>query len=501
MTDRNGATACRQQDDGFWQLVHHIRAVFWLSDAEATRTLYISPAYETIWGRSCESLIERPRSWLEAIHPDDRPRAEAAARAAHAGQSSHVEYRILRPDGGMRWISDESFPICDETGRVHQVAGLAEDITERKQVERALRESEERHRLISELTTDYTYTGRVGSDHQLRLEAASPGFTRVTGYTIEELEQVGGWQKLIHPDDLPRAQKQFAKLAAGKRGVDEIRIRTKGGATRWIRFSTSPVADGGPEGGMRLLGAVQDITERREADAQLREYAQGLQALSRRLLDVQEQERRNLARELHDEIGQLLTGLKFSLEAVGPSAASETTASLAEAQVIVKELTHRIRDLSLRLRPTMLDDLGLLPALLWLFDSYTSRTRICVAFEHQGLGRRLSQSVETAAYRITQEALTNVARHARVQEVAVRAWLAEEQLHLQIEDHGVGFRTEAGQTAYSSAGLSGMQERAALLGGDLMVESFPGQGTKLTAILPAVPRTKEGCCDLDSGAG
>jgi signal transduction histidine kinase len=202
------------------------------------------------------------------------------------------------------------------------------------------------------------------------------------------------------------------------------------------------------------------------------------------LLDVQEQERRHLARELHDEIGQLLTGLKLNLEVGARLPADQLRAHHSEAQALLRELTTRIRDLSLRLRPTMLDDLGLLPALLWQFDRFTAQTQINVFFPHSGIERRFPPDVETAAYRIVQEALTNVARHAQVQEVTVRVWLEEDRLHLQVEDEGIGFDSEHARERGGTSGLSGMQERVTLLGGRLEIESRPGGGTRVAADLP-----------------
>jgi signal transduction histidine kinase len=136
-----------------------------------------------------------------------------------------------------------------------------------------------------------------------------------------------------------------------------------------------------------------DVTEQRQAQAKLQEYA-------RRLLEVQEQERRHLARELHDEVGQVLTGLKLTLEAGTYLPADELPDSLRAALGLVQELTARVRDISLRLRPTMLDDLGLLPALLWLFERYTAQTHVRVNFEHRGLEGRFPPEVETTAYRV-----------------------------------------------------------------------------------------------------
>jgi PAS domain S-box-containing protein len=209
-----------------------------------------------------------------------------------------------------------------------------------------------------------------------------------------------------------------------------------------------------------------------------------LRALSHRLVEVQEAERRHIARELHDEVGQVLTGLKLVLEMSAQLPADRIRDGLGEAQALVNELMTQVRELSLELRPAMLDDLGLLPALLWQFERYAARTHVHVSFGQTGVERRFPTDVETAAYRIVQEALTNVARHAAVSEVMVRLWADQDSLHVQVEDQGSGFDVEASQAAAGGGGLSGMYERAALLGGQLTIESAPGAGTCLTAALP-----------------
>jgi signal transduction histidine kinase len=193
---------------------------------------------------------------------------------------------------------------------------------------------------------------------------------------------------------------------------------------------------------------------------------------------LEESERRNLARELHDEIGQTLTGLKLRLEA----------GQTSEARGLVEELMSSVRNLSLDLRPAMLDDLGLLPALLWLFERYSAQTGVKVAFEHTGLEGRFAAETETAAFRIVQEALTNVARHAGVPQAVVRVWADGRTLGVQIDDGGKGFDPNGALHA-ATGGLSGMRERATALGGQLTLESKPGQGARVMAELPLSPRT------------
>jgi PAS domain S-box-containing protein len=208
-----------------------------------------------------------------------------------------------------------------------------------------------------------------------------------------------------------------------------------------------------------------------------------LQMLSRRLVEVQEQERRFIARELHDEIGQALTGLKICLEAGHYLPPDVAKRRLDEAWNIANQLIGQVRDLSLELRPAMLDDLGLFAALRWHFRRYTTQTGVKVTFHEEALDRRFSGEVETAAYRILQEALTNVARYAKVDEVSVKLWTDPATLYLEVSDSGVGFDPSALKKGGSN-GLTGMQERAALLGGRLKIKSARGKGTVLVVELP-----------------
>jgi len=208
---------------------------------------------------------------------------------------------------------------------------------------------------------------------------------------------------------------------------------------------------------------------------------QRLQGLSGRLMEVQETERRHLARELHDEIGQLLTGLRLTLDLPEPPSPA-LGERLEQARGLVEELLDRVRALSVDLRPSILDDLGLLPALLGHVERYTSQTKVQVRLEHHGLDRRFDPETETGVYRIVQEALTNVARHSGVDEVTVRIWGTRDVLGVQVEDHGRGFDLDA--VLGNGGGLAGLRERAVLLNGHLTVETKPGAGVRLTAEVP-----------------
>lgn len=241
-----------------------------------------------------------------------------------------------------------------------------------------------------------------------------------------------------------------------------------------------------------LAGQVVVMAENARLFAEVSDSRARLQSLSNRLVELQEEERRRIARELHDEVGQILTGLKLLLKMTAHSTGEQLEQNLRESQNLTNELLSRVHDMSLDLRPAMLDDLGLLPALLWHFDRYSTQSGIRVTFHHHGLeGIRFSPGIETCAYRIIQEALTNAARHARVEQVRVSVWANAQELSLQVEDEGTGFDLQSVLRSGGSQGLNGMFERAAQLGGVLKVNSAPGNGTRLKAVIPVIRNTED----------
>ncbi len=227
---------------------------------------------------------------------------------------------------------------------------------------------------------------------------------------------------------------------------------------------------------------------------QVSESQKRLQSLSQRLVEIQENERWRLARELHDEIGQVLTSLILVLEMIKNSCQhrdtnpDEISGKLENAQEMVNYLLKQVRELALDLRPGLLDDLGLLPTLLMHFERYQQQTQIQVNFKHSGIDRRFSGEIETTVFRIIQEALTNVARHAKVNQVDVRLWLEINALHIQVQDDGIGFDANQILTSNESIGILGMQERVGICGGRMEIESQPGLGTCLTTELPVSSR-------------
>jgi signal transduction histidine kinase len=211
-----------------------------------------------------------------------------------------------------------------------------------------------------------------------------------------------------------------------------------------------------------------------------------LRNMANRIVRTQEEERRGIAIELHDQIGQSLTGLKLMMnQAARTCPSGKCMEVLKESELVIAEVIQQVREMSLKLRPSMLDDLGLLPTLLWHFERYSKQTQITVNFNHQGLEGKHNPDISTTVYRVVQEALNNVARYAKVTEVDVSIQAQENTINLKIEDRGCGFDI-ASASAKGSSGLSGMRERAQSVGGILTIEARPGVGTKITAELPSL---------------
>ncbi|MGE5373978.1 MAG: response regulator [Bacteroidota bacterium] len=239
-----------------------------------------------------------------------------------------------------------------------------------------------------------------------------------------------------------------------------------------------------------LADQASSAIENAELFEQVRAGRERQRKLAKSLVDVQETERRRIARELHDHLGQSLTGLQFMLESAKNQSVDAQRTRLENIQEAVTEIIRDVREMSLNLRPSMLDDMGLVPTLLWHIDRYTGQTGIHVNFQYDEIARRMPLEIETAAYRIIQEALTNTARHAHVQEVFVGLVVQDDTLWIEVLDNGRGFDTST-VLDKPSTGLSGMRERASLLGGYLLIESFINQGTQIVAALPLADRPLE----------
>ncbi len=263
-----------------------------------------------------------------------------------------------------------------------------------------------------------------------------------------------------------------------------LRARRRDGSEFPVEISLSPLATAS---GTLVIATIRDITARRRAETIVREYAHRLEVLSRQLLTTQESERRALARELHDEVGQSLTALKIGL---GTCRERLATSMLDESVELVDRLLQQTRELSLDLRPPLLDDLGLVAAIRWYVDRQAQRGGWTAHIDAEDLDRRLPAEVESACFRVVQEAITNVMRHADARHVVVAVQRIDDEIALTVRDDGAGMDVAAARRRSlhgASLGLMGMEERVSLLGGRLTIASEAGRGTELRAFLPERP--------------
>jgi PAS domain S-box-containing protein len=275
--NKHAQEALRESEGRFRQLAENIEQVFWMWDPDRTEIFYVSPAYEAIWGRSCQSLYQEPRSFVEAIHPADRRRVLTQyQRYKRAGYE--VDYRVVRPDGSMRWVRDRAFPIRNDEGRVYRIAGITEDITARKQAEDALRESETAYRTLAENLPGVVY--RVFIREGNRMQFFNRVAEAVTGYAGEELGLgvVCSIDPLILPEDRPGVIAEVEWAISEDRPFSvEYRLKHKDGGIRYLLEQGVPIRglDGEP---LYIDGVIFDITERIESQEALRESEERFKA-------------------------------------------------------------------------------------------------------------------------------------------------------------------------------------------------------------------------------
>ncbi|MFP4435974.1 MAG: PAS domain S-box protein [Chloroflexaceae bacterium] len=478
---------------------------------------------ETMFGYSRAELIGQATDFLHVNAEMFTIFGRAALQAYASPGVFTTEYQMRRKSGEIFPTEHVITPLRDDAGQVVNVVSVVRDITERKRAEEKLKQRNEqlaRLNLVIEAINQSLALSEVFST--LRIMFAEylvlpAGAIYLYHKETDHISLEETWGLLDIPDEQRRAL--AVTMAHNQRVVWEQSplvmydlnditmtqvlpetLRTSAccylGVPLLARGEIQGVIDlfsADPEAFrddhvtfLAIVGQqVGSAIQRARLFSQVQAGHERLQTLSRRLVEIQEAERRAIARELHDEVGQILTGLSLSLEMVNRPPLEQIPSRLAHARSLVSELLQQVREMSLQLRPPMLDDLGLLPTLRWYFDRYTSQTGIQVAFKHSGLDQqRFGNDIEVAVYRMVQEALTNVARYADTHEVVVRLWVNQTMIGVQIADAGRGFDPIVALASHTSSGLAGMQERLRLLGGELTIDAAPGQGSCLAVELP-----------------
>ncbi len=426
----------------------------------------------------------------DVIHRDDIDEVRANACRLVKGEIPvyRTEKRLVRKDGMAMWGNLTSTVVRDAEGLPLYAISMVEDITTRKQVQAALRESEDRFKRIAENAPDMIFRWSYARG----FEYVSRASTDVIGYTPEEhYADPGLGYRSIHIDDLPVYESVFSDLAdpEGPRRYCVIRWHHKDGHLVHVEMRMTPIFDS--RGNLIAIeGIARDISQHVIARARLSE-------LTTRLTQAHEDERRRIAHELHDEIGQALTVAKMRVRMVKNAIPAESEGAhekLDTLSSLIDETLQTVRALSHELRPPLLEEMGWEPALASLCESFSQRTSLPVQFISEGPPGRLSPVLELTAYRVVQEALTNIVRHANAQHALVHAQFSADQLTIVVEDDGDGFDLDAlthADRPNVGLGLLGMKERVDNVGGRLDIDTAPGTGTRLKVSLPTKERSHE----------
>lgn len=618
--------ALRLSETRFSILVNNLNSTVWEADPGAMAFTFVSPHAEALLGYPASAWLEDPTFWPDHIHPEDRDATVRACLEATAQGLGHTaEYRMIAADGRIVWVHDVVTVTCEDH-RPMKVQGVLIDITSQKQMQTALRESEERLALAAQGSTDAWWDGhRLPGRPMLDPDNPiwwSPKIREILALDESEpFNTLAHWAERLHPED---ADLVFAALQGHMTQLTpfdvEYRIRSNSGLYRWLRGRGQAIRDrhGEPQRmsgscqditdrkiaeealrrsetqlleaqriagvgswewnittGMvfwsdesyrifgyvphsivprydlliealhqddrtriidaiqttlrqndlydlvcrifrpsgelrhircrgevtrdglgrpvRIAGTVQDVTERTRSEEQLRTAYQRLQDVTRQAATAEENERRRIAREIHDELGQLLTALRFQLTALKKDrrasapeqAVQERDARLNDLLELSDSMLNQVRHLSSSLRPAILDDLGLIPAVQAHAQQFEVRTGIaCDVVVDAALAETtFDEATASAVFRIVQELLTNVLRHAQAMAVAISFTLEQNLLTVVVHDNGTGIEPDH-QTRHNSFGLKGVTERATLLGGMFTIGASPSEGTVATLRVP-----------------
>jgi PAS domain S-box-containing protein len=442
------------------------------------RYITTNQAYQRMLGYTHQEL--RRLSARLVTHPEDIREGQRLFVELREGKRERYqrEKRYLHKDGHIVWAQSSASAVRNNTGELINIISMVVDITERKTVEAALHDSERKLRLIAKNTTDVIFA----FDMDRQPLYANPAVKELTGYSFAEIQhrKFINW---IHPDDREQMLKRWEDLYCGKEYSDlEFRLITKTGQTKWCSSTWGPLFD---EQGQQIgiQGRERDITERKVAEAELR-------GVPRRIIDAQEAERQRVARELHDGVNQIIASAKMRLckvEAAIPALNPAAREILGRCEHLLVRALEENRRIAHNLRPSELDELGLATACRNFCREVQTRTRLKFRCRISRGEQRWPREVELNLFRIVQEAITNIEKHARAHTAQLQIALQGETIVLRIKDDGRGFSPAAARSEKRKGhgiGLTNIRERALSLGATCEVKTVLKQGTTIIVRVP-----------------
>ncbi len=485
ITERKQAEAAllRQQRD-LQVILDSVPAMIFYKDKE-DRFVRINQAMTEVTGLSKEAIEGKTTPELFPSHAKDYWKDDR--EVITTGTPKRHIYETLETPRGLRWMQTDKIPYRDARGNVIGVIGFSIDITQRMAAVAALRQSEARlaeAQIIAHLGNweyDIEKKKTFWSDELFRifhLPRSSQGLN------YEEFLQY------VHPDEREMVREAFAATLALRRpqGID-FRIVLDDGTIRFLRAETRVHCDGDGTP-VKLLGIMQNITDRKHVEEKLRESEQNLRLLASQLLSAQETERQRISRDLHDDLGQSLMALKMQLRAIGkrmPPDLPKSKEEITAAGNYVDEIVENVRRLSRALRPSVIEDFGLPVALKYLSEDFSEQHEIQVFLDLEDIKDLIPNEAQIIIYRIFQESLTNIGKYAQAARVDLSIRKSGGLLFFSIQDNGVGFDLSQvlGQDAlHRGVGLAAMEERMRMLGGTLEITSRQGEGTCISFTIP-----------------
>ncbi len=448
-------------------------------------TLWMSDNIEKVSGFPSGVFLKDTGLWAARCHPDDRERVFQEFQRLQEVGTLNVEYRWQVADGTYRWFLNQAVLQTTPDGQAKEILGLWFDITERKATEDRLREVNERLAALVQASP----VGIVILDADGLCQLWNPAAEHIFAWREDEV--LGRPLPTVAPEQSDEHRLLRERVLKDEAFTDlEVIRHKKDGTPVCISLSTAPLRD--PSGTIcGLLGLMVDMTQRKEADLQLCQSRDQLRALTTRLHSAREEEGTRIAREVHDELGQAMTSLKLDLSWMArrlsiPETADSRGQLLERIQGTMRELEvtiQTVRAIATALRPSVLDELGLAAALDWQTRDFEKRTGIRCKWSMPQVPIPIGPDQATAIFRIYQEILTNVARHAQASHTRIHLGISAGWLVLEVCDNGRGI-PESSLANLNSLGLLGMRERAAQWGGDISILGAEGMGTTVRVRLP-----------------
>lgn len=465
--------ALEAADEGYWDFELKSNIIF------------LSPRYYTMLGYDPDEFELTLDKWFKMLHPESRGRIiQMLSDPKTLPDNITVEFQMSNKAGEYRWIlSHWKIFSREESGYPLRILGTNADITERKKIEEALILNERRMSLIFDAVPVAFFDVDVSSG--MNIKWISSSIERLTGFPPEKfINDQEFWKSRVHKDDLP----DLSELIRTARELFQVehRLKCADNKYKWFMYRIYMVrdAEGNP---MKMMGLMQDISKSKSYEKKIKASEKQARALSTHLENVREEERKTLARDVHDELGQSLTVLKLMANSIKKdllNGKKVDPAELDEMTTLISSTIKSVQRITTELRPDILDTAGLIAAIEWQAESFSSHNEVeCWTdlkafndFEFDG-------SVSTIIFRTVQEALTNVSRHAGATRVNVSLKKGSTNMVLAIEDNGIGITSKIMKDT-ASFGLKGMRERAAFAGGQLSIRGQKEKGTTVTLKIP-----------------